>query len=151
MFDVIRFRYKLARLRKQLRDIDKLVARKSAELRKKNAKLQEIQDAERELSWPETEIIYDQIHKLHTDYLLSIASRLIVPTPSWDDQTCWEESPMGFRYLTTKGIADLRAAIRSEQKLRLERILMWVPAIAALTGLIGALTGFIAIWHRGAS
>src|SRR3954468_1186471 len=79
----------------------------------------------------------DEINRLHTLHLRGEANRLILPLPAFGDKTAWENRTDDL-YLTIKGINDLRAAIRAEKKQRREAILMWVPAISALTGLAGA-------------
>jgi hypothetical protein len=96
------------------------------------------------------ETIYtDEISRLHTIHLWGQANRLIVPIPAPGDKTAWEDRTDDL-YLTPKGINDLRAAIRAEKKQRREAVLMWVPAISALTGLAGAAIGLVAAWFGGA-
>jgi hypothetical protein len=87
----------------------------------------------------------DEIHRLHTRYLWREANRLLLPVPEIDDKEAWEEE-YGRRHLTRKGINDLRTAVRLEMKLRREAVLMWVPAITALTGLAGAAIGVLFTW-----
>src|SRR5947209_20489083 len=89
------------------------------------------------------ESIYaDEVSSLHTRYLWEEANRLIIPTPPPADMTAWDGRTDDLR-LTLKGINDLRAAIRVEKKLRREEVLMWMPAIAALTGLAVASSGLM--------
>jgi hypothetical protein len=100
----------------------------------------------------EIQLVEDEIYSLHTNFLIKKANRPIVPTPDWSDDDYWTDSrELGYRYLTAEGTIKLRAAIRAEKKLRLERILVWAPMIGAITGLVGVLTGLIAIFgyaHR---
>jgi aspartate/methionine/tyrosine aminotransferase len=51
----------------------------------------------------------------------------------------------GRMYLTTKGIAALREEIRRELKARHEARSQWVVWLSALTGVIGAITGLVAL------
>jgi hypothetical protein len=52
-------------------------------------------------------------------------------------------------YLTTKGVAALREEIRRELKARYEARAQWVIWLSALTGVIGAVTGLVALLtHR---
>ena len=53
-------------------------------------------------------------------------------------------------YLTDRGIAALRAEIRREQKARHETRAQWTVWLSALTGLVGAITGLVALLgHKG--
>jgi hypothetical protein len=92
----------------------------------------------------------DAVRSLHTGHLWQEANRLIVPTPPPADETAWDWQQDDLR-LTDKGINDLRAAIRAEKKLRREVVLMWVPAISALTGLAGAAIGLVVTWFGAGS
>jgi hypothetical protein len=65
--------------------------------------------------------------------------------PDFSDSEMWEERS-GHYWLSTKGIYGLKLSIRAEKKAKREAILMWVPAITALTGLFGALIGVLAAW-----
>jgi hypothetical protein len=89
---------------------------------------------------------------LYTRTLLEEADALRVPTPNLSDSGgqetgFWEQGRhSGEQYLTTKGIAVLRSAIRAERRARWEdrgHMLAWITAI---TGLIGTLTGLVAVW-----
>jgi hypothetical protein len=59
----------------------------------------------------------------------------------------WEHDVpgLGRPYLNRAGLKQLRSDIRAEKKARAERLLMWVPALTAMVGIIGALTGLAAI------
>jgi len=72
-----------------------------------------------------------------TRYLLREANRLIIPTPPYNDKERWEEQ-WGYWHLTTKGINELRSAIRAEKKLKREAFLMWLPFFTTVTGMLGA-------------
>jgi len=43
----------------------------------------------------------------------------------------------------TKAIVDIRSLVRRERKERREGMMLW---LAALTGIIGALSGLLAVW-----
>lgn len=90
-----------------------------------------------------------------TKKLLNRARRLRVPIPHRynEDQSVaefWCEGHYTGRwYLTTKGVAALREEIRKELKARHETRSHWVVWLSALTGLIGAVTGLVALLgHR---
>ena len=95
----------------------------------------------RQREWYEVDLIDDQISDLVTRRFLGIANKYLLPTPKHDG--AWIESDVtGLRQLEPEAIIELRATIRKERKERYEHMLMWV---AALTGLIGALSGLIAV------
>jgi len=48
-------------------------------------------------------------------------------------------------YLTDQGIAFLRSEIRQEHKARHELRAQWIPWLLALTGLVGSITGLVAL------
>ncbi len=81
---------------------------------------------------------------LVTRNLMACASRMMIPTPEEDQ---WERCGVtGYRFLTTRGIHELRKAIRGERTARREAALSW---IGATTGLVGALTGLVAVLFFG--
>lgn len=91
-----------------------------------------------------------------TKKLLAKARRLRVPIPHRynEDKTeseHWYEGHYTGRWnLTTRGVAALREEIRREVKARHEARSQWVVWLSALTGVIGALTGLVALLtHKG--
>lgn len=86
-----------------------------------------------------------------TSQLLVKARRLRVPVPRRynEDKTesdhWYEGQYTGGWYLTNHGIAALRAEIRSELKARHESRAHWVVWLSALTGVLGAVTGLVAL------
>jgi len=96
--------------------------------------------------------LHDEEEDAHlTRTLLGQARRLHVPVPHRynDDKTeseHWYEGPYTGRwYLTSRGIAALREEIRREVKARHEGRAQWVVWLSALTGVIGAITGLVAL------
>lgn len=86
-----------------------------------------------------------------TKKLLRKARRLRVPIPhlysegsSLSDHW-YEGRNTGRMYLTTKGIAALREEVRHELKARHESRSAWIVWLSALTGVIGAITGLVAV------
>jgi hypothetical protein len=71
----------------------------------------------------------------------------MAPIPDYNDEECWKNmcAYRQGRILTTKGVCEIKKAIRAEEKERREGYIVW---IAALTGIIGAITGLVAVWRR---
>jgi len=86
-----------------------------------------------------------------TKVLLSKARRLRVPVPhrynedSTESEHWYEGNYTGRWYLTTRGVTALREEIRRELKARHEARSHWVVWLSALTGVIGAVTGLVAL------
>jgi len=94
----------------------------------------------------EESIINDEIELLTTAHLVDYANRLFIPTPERTDESMWCESSYENRQvLTHKGISILRTAIRAEQKGQRE---FFVTVLATLIGIIGAITGLVAVFHK---
>lgn len=86
-----------------------------------------------------------------TRSLLKQARHLRVPIPRQSDSR-GEDTEFWYagnktvgRYLTNEGVKRLREEIRSEMKARREARAHLTAWLAALTGLIGAITGFLAV------
>lgn len=91
-------------------------------------------------------MLTDEIARLVTDHLTEYANRLFIRTPERTDQTMWRESSCGEgRLLTDQGIFTLRVGVRAEQKERREFL---VTVLASLIGIIGAITGLVAVFHK---
>jgi hypothetical protein len=102
-----------------------------------------------EMGWQvETEEMGEELASLRTSRLLRTARRLHVPyPPPWPrDNEFWQRGHMtGSWYLTTAGINKVRAEIRGEQKARQELRGHWIAWVAAISGLVGMLTGLFAV------
>ncbi len=78
--------------------------------------------------------------------LIYKASRLLLPIPSLENKEIWEEDEYdSVRLLKPASVDDLRIAIRNELKARRDLLIGW---IIPLIGLIGAITGLLAVWFR---
>lgn len=88
-----------------------------------------------------------------TRRLISKARRLRVPIPhrrnsdGLESEHWYESYHTGRWHLTETGIATLRNDIRNEIKARHESKLHWVAWLSAITGVIGAITGLIAVYY----
>lgn len=76
-----------------------------------------------------------------TSYLEKAADELLVVLPSkkksefWT-RVEWDDDPAEPYYLTLKGVAEAKRAIREEQKARREAIAFWIPIVFGCTGLL---------------
>lgn len=89
-----------------------------------------------------------------TKQLRRKARRLRVPIPrvcnedgSISDQW-YEGSQTGGWYLTDAGIRSLREEIRKEQKARHEGRAQFIVWLSAITGIVGAITGLVAVLQK---
>jgi hypothetical protein len=86
-----------------------------------------------------------------TKRLLAKARRLRVPIPrrqtsdGQESEHWYESNYTGRWHLTTLGIATLRSEIRSEIKAHHESRSYWVVWLSAITGVVGAITGLVAV------
>ena len=102
----------------------------------------------------EIELIEEEEDNLFTNHLLRQAQRFRVPIPSYytDDKKQsddWRQGrTLGLRCLTDQGIAKLREEIRKEMRWKHERRAHYVSWFSAIIGVIGALTGLIAVLYR---
>jgi hypothetical protein len=86
----------------------------------------------------------DEMIRLTSSYYLRLANRMLIPTPEFKTEGgAWMESQQtGLYHLTPQALHELRATIRAEQKARREEWTVW---FVLATGVIGALSGLIAI------
>jgi hypothetical protein len=102
------------------------------------------------------ERLTDEIQSIYDRRLLGQAQRLDIEPPS--EESAWKPQPKQnvelilFRVLTPSGRISLRRRIDEEKTRRREVNAWWwknviIPAITALTGLAGVITGMIAVIH----
>lgn len=103
-----------------------------------NSKNSKVEIAEiKSLAWFETDCIDEDIDELNTRYWTDKSRKYCLPNPSGKDN--WKEGPNhGRRVLTREAILELRTLVRKEREI----YLIW---LAALTDILGTLTGLIAI------
>jgi hypothetical protein len=144
MFDWLRYQYQLSRLQKEGRALKKTL---------EHAAKQQISEHEVDqllLSMrDDLQIHYEKTGILQTQYLTSLAEKLLIPVPQGSlplderGNDKWSTTRHGgFIYLNSDGIRELRVAIRADRRERLELIRSW---LTGLTGLIGAIIGLLAI------
>lgn len=141
------FAYKKALIRlNRNRDKENKALSKSIEEAKRTGGLEKAREVYQSESF-ELNMIYEKILTLKTQYLSDIADKKSLPIPPRNEKDgLWESGHYTGRwYLTNKGIAELRSLIRKDRKERMEIFSYWV---AILFGLIGAITGLIAVIKR---
>ncbi len=143
MIDEIVYRWKLSRLQQSKRKTTKIYCKLIDEARKKKDETEA--EYQGSLLWAQTDIIEDDIRWLVTQRLFNLADKYLLPRPEFGDIEggAWEEETIrrGYR-LKPEAMAQLRAIIREEQKARSEHMRLW---LVPLTGLVGAITGLIAV------
>jgi hypothetical protein len=141
---IVRIRRKLPlprawHLRRDLRHINKVYVRFMTNA----AGLEREQLA---VEWEEEKTLIDERRRgLETERLQKIADRFYVPLPLRTSEN-WEHGPTRIWYLTPEGAEKVRRAIYEERKRRKE---IWIPWIAAMVGVLGALTGLILASAKG--
>jgi hypothetical protein len=135
----------MAQLKRGYKADDKAVAKARAA----KASAQDIHDLKYEQA-QENWLLEDELQQLESRYLCLQANKHRVPIPPHSDKELWEESNniSGWQ-LTAKGFASLRADLRKEKNERWQwwelRIKVLVALATALTGLVGAIIGWIAL------
>ncbi len=113
--------------------------------RTKELQWEQREDAQEEFEWGEIE---------YSNKFERTARQVRVPIPPYGDAGSdltpgWIQSRFfGEPYLSQQGIAEIREAIRREQTWRQQRRAHLITWVTALTGLVGALTGLLAIVLR---
>lgn len=142
MLEVVRFQFRLKNLQKRKRVLESKYdeAIKVAQGRKDRKREENIISE----AMFERDYIDDAISNLSSRHVRLLAERYLIPIPEFDtDSSDWIESKIDGRFrLSDQAIATLRSDIRRERKERHEHTLMW---LAALTGIIGALTGLVVV------
>ena len=87
--------------------------------------------------------------------LLDIARHFDVVVPTLESEGMWVQDPnTGRIWLSSQGRFAVRKLVDDERVRRFEGKIRWVttlilPLLAGLVGIIGALTGLIAVWQHG--
>jgi hypothetical protein len=99
-----------------------------------------------------------EMDKLSSSRVCWKAYALAIDKPDGRDEEYWKEPPSFYenkeKYLTPKGVRYLESLIDAEKTRRFEAKTLWVtkfwlPLVASLVAIIGALTGLVAVLqHR---
>lgn len=146
MIDYLRYRMALRKLSKQKRKIRRAYTKDLASARAAGKNINDLRSLESD-AWFEESMVDEEIALLITDFLVSKADKHFISTPSRKEEGMWEQcEKISERYVLTKaGISAVRSTIRAEAK---ERRDLFLPVIAALTGIIGTITGMIAVLKK---
>ena len=140
MFEAIKYRWELRNLEKECNRITE-----PYDKRRKGLSSQELEELRFEIG-SELAPVSEKINALKTSRFRQVANRLMVPLPESKDKELWEDLHyIGGRALTDKGFWELKKLIRQEKRERREGFVVW---LAALTGIIGTLTGLAAVLMR---
>lgn len=144
MFKAIKYHRKLHKLFAESDKNDKTYFEEKARLRKRSATQNELLEAHAYASSNNT-MIQDEIDTLSTNYWIREANRRFIPIPKREEGEYWEKSILDGESLrlTASGVSRLRDAVRSESRASRE---LWAIAGTVVTGVIGAVTGLIAVW-----
>ncbi len=140
----ISYRWELSKLHRQRSKTVDTFRRLQEKARKEKKPREDIQSLISEEIF-EVDMIDDDIETLESGYLIESARQLVLPIPDFDiDNGTWKESKFTRRFrLSKKAMVDMRSSVRKERKERREGMMLW---LAALIGIIGALSGLLAVW-----
>ncbi|MCK4914512.1 MAG: hypothetical protein KAS69_07970 [Planctomycetes bacterium] len=149
MLETTKYHYCLKKLYKEQQKTSNLYSHLIVDAKNKKKPQDEIEKLRSE-EMNESQIIDEKIGSLVTQRLCKKADQLMVPIPDYHDEEYWNDMCVyrQGRILTTKGVCEVKKAIRAEKRERREGFVVWM---AALTGIIGAITGLVAVvavWKR---
>lgn len=146
MIDYCRYRLNLFKLRWQESHMHKAYAQEINSLRQAGKPPIEI-EAQEQGELFESRMMREEISILITDFLIGQADKRFLPLPEYDDEKMWEAcyEIRNRKVLTNLGITTVRSALWNDRK---ERIELLVKVLAAIIGILGALTGLFAVIQR---
>lgn len=142
MLEDIKFQWRLRQLQKKKSSIES-----DTHVRVKEAEKAKNRDLKSELIsefFFETDYVNNEIHDLQHRYICDKAEKYFLPLPPFvENSPEWEKSDVDDQVrLSQASICRLRSDIRKETKERHEQLFRW---LAAIIGVIGALTGLAAV------
>lgn len=146
MISNYKFNNKLKSLQKSRQKLREAYAQDLKSAYKEYKSEEDIQEI-RAMEMHEVSMIDEEISMLATTHWISVAEKKALPVPSRDDKNMWKQChTMSREYvLTNNGITQIRSEYN---KLRDSKYHLLFQTIAALTGIIGAITGLIAIMNK---
>jgi hypothetical protein len=96
---------------------------------------------------------YEELERFYSDRVFTESLEFDIPTPARNDEQMWTKDEKGHTQLTSKGRFELRKLIDAEKARRFDVTTLWIlkfflPVVASLVGIIGALTGLVAVSHK---
>lgn len=140
-------------MNRALRNTQRSFEKDREKLRKKKARSEEFLSLDSE-EWFQVQDIEKAIDFTISQRLSHEARALDIEQPPYYDKTMWvDDRDVGKVWLSGKGRAYLRAQIHEQKAKHFESNTLWVtrfwlPLITSLIGVIGALTGLIAVFHK---
>lgn len=102
--------------------------------------------------YQEVQSLDDRIDVMMSEAIRWEAKELDVEVPPVDNGEMWKRDQLNFLYLTPKGRSHLRRLIDEEKTRRFDVWAKWVklllPIITAVAGLIGVITGLVAVLRK---
>lgn len=143
MIEHFKYRAKLTNLFRQKETVRNAFAEDIRMAQKEHKAKEDIQSLEYQ-SYFEECMLDEEISILATDNLIRKARRRFIPIPPHETEGMWGRcEKISNRYvLTNKGISELRSSLRKDRK---EQVELYVMIIAILTGVVGAITGLVAV------
>jgi len=146
MFNHLKYRFKLQKIFNNKKKIQNAFSKeigKAYQQKKSSDEIHLIKQNE----YFEVGMIQEEIDILITNHLREKATALFVPLPEYNQEKMWTKCDKisQQKILTRLGINTIKTAIRKERKERIELLLM---VAASLTGVIGAITGLIALLKK---
>ena len=139
-----KFRWEQLKIERWMDKISRAHTEAEEKARARGATAQELYDLGHEHHF-EHRLAEDEMIRLTSSYYVRLANRMLIPIPEFKTEGgAWTESQQrpGLYHLTPQALHDLRATIRAERKARREEWTIW---LAGFTGVIGAISGLIAI------
>jgi len=129
-------------LKRKLSQINRIFRKEIADAERKSTN----KDPEAVLSEWHFEAIWieEELQDIFDTHLIKKAYRLHISIPK-KGEGIWEKGETGRMLFTPAAREDLRKAVREVRKEQREAAMFW---ISVLFGMIGALTGLIAVWLR---
>jgi hypothetical protein len=148
--------FELWKLQRRLKKAEKVYEKELAKHREKKGNADDLQQLEH--SYEEALVeAYRDVQVFKSDQLIRIAIKIDARLPDHEDKTFWVLPDHFYgirRYLNTTGRDLMKTRIKEIKDRDFESKTLWVtkfwlPLLAALVGIIGAATGFIAVWRHG--
>ncbi len=150
MFNDLKYNSELKKLNKKKKEYQDSYSKDIIKARQQKKPHDEIEMIKQE-EYNEVGMIQEEIDILNANYWRNKAYTLFVPLPEYDDEKMWTKCSMISQQnvLTPLGINTIRTAIRKEQDERSKLYWRWARFIViSLPGIIGAITGLIAVLKR---